>query len=86
MNKPEADAAREVTRAALDGDHVAREIVTLQGEQLAKYARVAAAKVGFVAETDEVPVVLAGSALSGADSPVTAALLVALGCSFPGSP
>lgn len=46
---------------------------------------VAAAQVGFVPETDEVPVILAGSVLTGADSPVTEALLAALQRSFPGA-
>lgn len=78
-----SDAAREVTRAAADGDLVAKGIVTRQGEDLAEYATVAAAKVGFAPQTDEVPVVLAGSVLTATDSPVTAALLAALATSFP---
>lgn len=78
-----SDAAREVTRAATDGDPVAREIVTRQGVSLAEYARVAAGKVGFAPDTDEVPVVIAGSVLAGAGSPVTEAVLGALEQTLP---
>jgi N-acetylglucosamine kinase-like BadF-type ATPase len=75
-------AAKEVTRAAADGDAVACEIVRGQCERLAEYAAVAAARVGFPG-APEVPVVLAGSVLTGNGSPVTAALTRALAERFP---
>ena len=78
-------AAREVAAAAADGDEVALRIVRRQGEVLADYARVTAQRVGFRVESDEVPVVLAGSVLGADRSPVTAALLAALRTGFPGA-
>jgi N-acetylglucosamine kinase-like BadF-type ATPase len=81
---PGHTAAREVLKAAADGDEVAHAILCAQGEHLASYARLTAQRVGFQVDTDEVPVVLAGSVLSADESPVAAALQAALPRCFPG--
>ncbi|MET9019309.1 BadF/BadG/BcrA/BcrD ATPase family protein [Actinopolymorpha sp. NPDC004070] len=85
----QAAAAREVVAAAVGGDEVAAALVRDQGRHLADYARVTARRVGFAVDADGadggrgVPVVLAGPVLCAAGSPVTAALLEALGRVFP---
>lgn len=70
----QAGAAPVVTAAAVDGDPVAAEIVDEQGRRLALYGEVAARRVGLLERGDPVPVVLTGSVLTTADSPVAAAL------------
>lgn len=78
-----AMAAKEVTRAAAGGDAVALRIVRSQCERLAEYAAVAATRVGFGSEHGEVPVVLAGSVLTGDGSPMGSLLAEALQARFP---
>jgi N-acetylglucosamine kinase-like BadF-type ATPase len=82
--RPGHTAAREVFKAAVDGDEVAQAILRTQGEHLAGYARITAQRVGFQVDADEVPVVLAGSLLSAEESPMAAALQAALLRRFPG--
>jgi N-acetylglucosamine kinase-like BadF-type ATPase len=77
-----ASAAKEVTRAAAEGDAVACQIVEAQCERLAEYAATAAVRVGFDLEGDEIPVVLAGSVLTGTGSPVAERLAEALKARF----
>jgi N-acetylglucosamine kinase-like BadF-type ATPase len=82
-SRPWHTAAREVAGAAADRDAEALRILREHGEHLADYARVTAARVGFVAGRDEVPVVLAGSVMHADASPVRAAVQAALPERFP---
>ncbi len=84
LSRPGHTAAREVFKAAVEHDEVALGILRGQGEHLARYARLTAERVGFRADVDEVPVVLAGSVLSADASPVAAALVEALPRCFAG--
>lgn len=77
-----ASAAKEVTKAAAEGDAVACQIVETQCSRLAEYAATAAGRVGFDLAAAEVPVVLAGSVLTGTGSPVAASLATALKARF----
>jgi N-acetylglucosamine kinase-like BadF-type ATPase len=65
-------AARVVTATAAGGDRVAFGIVDEQARRLAIYAEIAARKVGLRGKP--FPVVLSGSVLMAANSPVAAAL------------
>lgn len=76
-------AARQVLAAALSGDAVAREIVCNQARAFARYARVAAGKVGFDPDRDPVRVVLAGSVLTAPNSPMVTELVDALAAELP---
>jgi len=67
-------AAPVVTAASAAGDPVAGEIVDEQGRRLALYGEVAARRVGLLDRADPVPVVLTGSVLTTAGSPVAAAM------------
>ncbi len=78
-------AARVVTALAAQGEPVAVEIVREQGRRLAMYAGIAARKVGLLADTAPVSVVLSGSVLMAPDSPVASALLAQLGDHLPGA-
>lgn len=77
-HRQRAMVAPEVTSAAGEGDAVARQIVTRQADRLADYGWVAARRVGFDAEADVVPVVLAGSVLGEETSLLATALQAAL--------
>lgn len=78
-----ASAAKEVTKAAAEGDAVACQIVEAQCERLADYAATAAVRVGFDPSAGaEIPVVLAGSVLTGTGSPVAETLAAALRARF----
>ncbi|MGW6142501.1 BadF/BadG/BcrA/BcrD ATPase family protein [Streptomyces sp. NPDC055140] len=78
-------AARVVTAVAAAGDPVAEAIVREEGRRLAMYAGVAARATGLAEGNGTVDVVLSGSVLMAADSPVTAALVTALEAELPGA-
>lgn len=80
-----ARAAPLVNAAAADDDIVALDIVRSQAEHLADYAWAAARRVGFDTDSDEIPVALAGSVLSGPTSPSADAVLAAVARRLPKS-
>lgn len=79
-----AQAAPLVTAAALEGDEVARGIVSEQVELLVSYAAAVAKKVGFT-PSEPLPVVLSGRVLRAPGSPVAATLERRLREEFPRS-
>ncbi len=78
-------AARVVTALAAQGETVAVGIVREQGRRLAMYAGIAARKVGLLDDAGPISVVLSGSVLMAAESPVASALLDQLGDHLPGA-
>lgn len=73
-----ARCAPVVTGTASAGDPVAEALVREQGRRFARYAGVAARRVGLAEAGRPIDVVLSGSVLAARASPVTAALLDAL--------
>jgi hypothetical protein len=69
-------AARVVTDAARQGDHVAIDIVREQGRRLAFYAEIAAGHAGLRDTGGPVPVALSGSILRQAHGHLAAAVLL----------
>ena len=83
--KHKALAAAQVCAAAGEADAVAVAIIAEHAKYLAEYADASARITGLLASTEPVAVVLAGSVLTAALSPLADALHAALRLRLPGS-